>query len=385
MDFVSFCLAGPQPEMLALKLHRDAMNGNAGQTLRWVALRGSRLEGAFRRFVRGLNRVATRSIFNAGDYQLVLLGHTFTTDVVGYGIEANRRGIPVISTALGHDNLLNSLSFSPDLLLVWGRSDQQTFETSHRNRDGGFQNTKCVTVGSLSDDLYRSATATRDYDPDGSIVFPAMDSIAEPDQMEVCEHLIAILDRVGAPNLVVVRTRPGLMQEEWKAFADRHPGRVTLQTPKSVAYDKRFALSGFDGESAAREVEEYAGTLRSAALVVTPGLTTVAIEAMSFGVPAISVAFDRSDGVMGSNSSLMLYRARTSRNAEWLEYQMATTPVDLESMVRDILVKKDATPYVGKEFVRFQLTAADGKAGDRWVIAVDNFLDSKRADSVRSS
>jgi hypothetical protein len=377
MDFASMCLAGPLPEMMALRLHRDAMNGHPGQMLRWAAIHGSRLESPFRRVVGGLNRVATRSIFNLDDYRIVLLAHTFTTDVVGYGIEANRRGIPVISIALGHDNLLNSLSFSPDLLMVWGRSDQQTFETSHRNRDGGFQNTKCVAIGSLSDDLYRSASAARDHDPDGSIVFPAMDPIAEPDQMEVCEHLIAILDRVDAPNPVVVRTRPGLMQDEWKSFADRHTGRVTLQTPKSVAYDKRFALSGFDKESAARAVEEYAGTLRSAALVVTPGLTTVGIEAMSFGIPTFAVALDRSDEVMGSNPSLMLYQAHTARNREWLEYQLATTPSKMESMIRQVLIDHDRGPYVGHEFVKFQMTAADGQAGERWVSAVEEFVSSQ--------
>jgi hypothetical protein len=380
MDFASFCLAGPDPEILTLKLYRDAIAGDSGKTLRWAALRDSRLGSLFQRLAWMLNRVATGSIFKRDDYRLVLLGHSFTPDVFGFGIEANRRGIPVICTTLGHDNLLNPLSFTPNLLLVWGPADKQIFESSHRYRDRRLRNTECVAIGSLADDLYRTTGETWTWDLAGPILVPAMDPIAEPDQIKVCERLVEILDRGDTPNPVIVRTRPGLMQKEWKSFADSHPGRVTLQSPYTAAYDKRFANSVFDKETTIREVAEYAETLRSAALVVTPGLTTVGIEAMSFGVPVISAAFDRSDAVMGRNSSSMLHHGWSSRNAEWHGYRMATSPTELESMINQVLKDRDPAPYLGSEFVEYQMAAADGQAGDRWVAAAEVLI-SQLADS----
>jgi hypothetical protein len=102
---------------------------------------------------------------------------------------------------------------------------------------------------------------------------------------------------------------------------------------------------------------------------------------MAFGIPTIAVALNRSDEVMGSNSSLMLHQARTAQNPEWLEYQLATTPSKMASMIRQVLIDHDQVPYLGHEFVKFQMTAADGQAGERWVAAVEEFVSDLRIDN----
>ena len=69
---------------------------------------------------------------------------------------------------------------------------------------------------------------------------------------------------------------------------------ISTQTPRYPAYDNRIVLTGFSKTAVSTEVDGYERSLRSAVRVVTPGITTVAIEAMSSGVPVIAVAFDRS-------------------------------------------------------------------------------------------
>lgn len=380
LDKLAFFMRSNEAETFRSIYRYSSIDGKVSRLLLWSWLGHSSLGPALKRLARSvagaaLGAPALRS------YQLVLLTHNSEPTSVAVGLEANRLGVSVVCMPMGLDNLMHApLAFVPDLLLVWGEEQRRDFEIQGRFNPA-LRRTTCAIVGSTAHDAYLASHGSVDVEsayslePDDDVIlFAAYVEKYGDFQLPLCRLLLRFIRESGRKIKLLVRTRPGFDEDRWRQFQAANQREVRLQSPAGASYDKSGRATLFDLDRERSEVELFAATMRRCRVLVTPTFSTMEVDAMLFGKPAINAIFDpeRPDDV---HPLLAWFWAGLSRISEWRDMKVATSADELMVMLDDIFGRGRDTAYVSERLFRYRATAPDGRAGARAVDALRRFTE----------
>jgi hypothetical protein len=137
---------------------------------------------------------------------------------------------------------------------------------------------------------------------------------------------------------------------------------------------------GFSRDDEMESIREYGDTLRSSALIIALGFTTVVIEGIALGTPAIVVASNTSaDGEKlppdRSDWWLPWHREQALRHPGRGELKIATDMEELKHQIVESMDPNYRSEYIADGLVASTSMPADGKSGERWVAAVRRLMD----------
>lgn len=375
LDRVAFYMHCGEVESLRAVYRYSAIDGSLSRLFLWSWLGHSALAGPIRRLAR---RVAATDLSTPSldGYDFVLLTHNAEPLCMAYGVAANALGIPVICIPMGLDNLMHGpLVFVPDLFLLWGPEQDRDLDLQAAFNPQ-IRTTASTAVGSTTHDAYLACSTGPDvnarYDlaaGDGLILFPAYSEKYGDNQLPVCRLLLELIRRAHRPIKLLVRTRPGFDEDLWKSFQRANPDEVRLQMPVAASYDKSGSVRAFDLDREREEVALLAATLRRCDVLVTPTFSTMEMDAMLFGKPAINAIFDpeRPDAV---HPLLAWFQAGRTKVPEWEGMRVVTSSPELIMAVERVLAGQAPLDASGERLFRYRATARDGRAGERAIGAV---------------
>lgn len=346
----------------------------------WIG--GTRIARSLKGFVKGL--VAMAASPDTRMYDVVLLGHNAERECIRYGILANQQSTPVVCVCMGLDNLMHGpLVFVPDLLLVWGEEQHRDF-AAQLAFNPECAHTVCVRVGSTIHDTYLNSGFTLDVNKlyaleseDTVILFPAYVEKYLPFQVALCEVVLDYIRRSPRKLKLLVRLRPGFDEQMWRDLQDRYPHEVRLQIPLSSSFDKSGNVQMFDVNRETEDVELFAATLRRVAVLVTPTFSTMETDAHLFGKPSINAIFNpecRDE----RHPNLTWYLAGLAKTPEWGSMMVATSREELHEYLAMVLERVTRDSHSMRSLFEFRATAADGRAGERAVSAIRDFISVRR-------
>jgi hypothetical protein len=387
LDRMAFFRRANEAETFQAIYRYAVIDGRAGRLLFWSWLGHSPLARPVRWLARAIGTIGLGAA-DVRRYDFVLLTHPAELRCMAYGLAANAHGVPVVCMPMGMDNLMHGpLVFVPDLLLAWGQEQARDL-TLQQRFDPRLADTECVVVGSPTHDLYVRCDTAPDLDriyslaaTDQVILFPAFIEKYGPSQLAFCALILDFIRRSGRPLKLLVRARPGIDETLWRDFQARHPVEVRLQLPTAASYDKSGLVSGFDPAGERTEVALFAATLRRAAVVVASWFTTVETDALLFGTPTIDAMFDP---VRPSEPHPILawYVAGLAKMPEWGAMRVVTTPERLASVLEEVLDRRGEDNDAAARLFRYRATAPDGRAGERAVAALRDFVARPRERRV---
>lgn len=222
-------------------------------------------------------------------------------DVMRLFTAAARRGVPTVAVVPSWDNLSSKgvMGAKASLLVVWNAVMRREADAFH-----DFPMDRVKVAGPMQFDSYgpghprhdrASLSRTLDLDPARPyVVYGTITPKYFPHNLEVVRHLAELSEGgalTGRPQ-VVVRIHPQVVDdpvfgerlEAYEALAAAFPGTVRLNVPKVMKWGRlRPAPEG--------DQILLADMLYHAAACLVPG-STLALDAIAAGCPAIGIAYD---------------------------------------------------------------------------------------------
>jgi hypothetical protein len=381
MDYADFFFRAHEAETFAVNCVTFGRRMTS-RILFWSAVRMTSAGTAVERLLGSFARFHPVVPVTRRHYRAVLLGHNSEHECVTYARVANAAGVPVACIVMGVDNIAaEPLAFRPDLLLVWGEEMRRDFEEYQVPLNPALARTETVCVGSTIYDNYLAVPPDREAfcreigcDPaDEVILFPAHVESSLPNQTMIAETIVQFIVERALKATLLVRVRPGIDLEMWRAFQARFPAIVRLQDPAASSYDKSGAVGEFDPAREAREVASFARTIRNVAVTINPSFSTMALDSMAFGTPVMNAIYNAADP-SALHRDLLWYLAVAEKTPVWRLMQVARSREQFIEMLERFFVARDRAPFCREEIVRYRATAVDGRCGARAARAIDAFL-----------
>jgi len=388
MDFKRFHEVIEAPELYKIWQDMTRRSNDLGfarfqEFDRWDRIGRGFVGRGLRRIAEALptNRIGLGATLRQGHYDLVMLTHPTEGANVVIGMQAERAGIPTACLVMGLDNFQSGPMFmNPDLFLLWGSDQTEWLRDKHATFRPTLQNSLSAEIGSLSHDRIVNQA---DYDtfqdaypfiPEDSpvVTFATYTVRADPGQRIACESIMESFDADLPEGHLIVRVRPGLDEEYWRAFAADYPGRVTIQIPVGSLFSKWDRKIVVDKTIEESDAALYQATLRRSSLVVTSTFSTVYVDAHAAGTPAIAV------GIMpeGTEDSFIIdvHNLYTEFIPYYKHIEFFTNKDDLRNQIATTLLDgqlADSTE-AAKSIYEAIAGIPDGKAGERAAIALEH-------------
>lgn len=387
MDYADFFFRAHEAETFAVNCVTVGRRVTS-RILFWSALRMMRYGSAVYRLLGSFARFHPVVPIDSATYRAVLVGHNSEHECITYARVANDAGVPVICIVMGVDNIAaEPLAFRPDLLLVWGEEMRRDFDEYQVPLNPDLQRARTVAVGNTVYDNYLrqpadEAAFRREFriDPaDEIVLFPAHVESSLPNQTMVAETIVRFIEQHALPAKLLVRIRPGIDVAMWRSFEARFPGVVRLQDPATSSFDKSGAVARFDPAREQREILNFARTIRSVTVTITPSFSTMALDSMAFGTPVINAIYNAADPTV-LHRNLLWYVAVSEKTPAWKLMKVARSREEFIEMLEGFFLRRDRAGFCRPEIVRYRATAVDGHCGRRAARAIDSFLPAEAED-----
>ena len=399
IGIAQFHMLGGDPEVLDVTWAGFHSRGLGGISLFLSSIHGTFVGSIAKRVSSLFLRLHPVNDVSRSRYSLMVLGHSFSTDSVAYGMAGRRKGIPVVCSPFNLDAMKHPLVFSPDLLLLWGDEERLVFERSQLAINPQLSKTVVKVIGVPIYDIYHTAkpsgivrTKYEIADDERIILYPAFPDSAVPFQYSLCEALIEIVKTLEPGVRIIVRLRPGMDSKLWHEFAWKHKDFVVLQLPEGAAFDKTGSRTEFVYGTEREEMALYADTLASASLLVSPAFTTMIPDAFTIGTPAVAVPIDMSESELPVGIAARYARwfsAETVRFPAWRSMPVMKDGQELKAAVTAAVSSERSRLPVPEEFRHFIVHQTDGKVGERWVASVSEMLtmdvDNRRQQEIQGT
>lgn len=326
------------------------------------------------------------NLIDSTDYRSVIVVHPGDAECVIMARAAHKRGIPVIALSMGMDNLMSHgpTLMVPDLFLLWGEEQLDSFEHHHRKFYSALDATRPVAIGGLAHDRFIGGEGTEAFEiayPDIApttrvITYATYGEFEYPRQTETCQTILDVLESQGVDAHLIVRRRPiGTDNDMWDDFASAQPDKITIQTPVGVSFTKSGSRRAGTRSSEIEEMELYAATLRRSSLVATGGFSTVYLDAHAVGTPSIAVALPQM-GETGPSITMINCNAYGEDIPSMGMVEYVGTHERLSEIVTEVVVREDIAGRFEENAAVYAIQAGkrDGKAGERAVAAIRQLL-----------
>lgn len=325
----------------------------------------------------------TETIIKENKYKFIIITHIAENECIIASVLANRLNIPVISITLGVDNLIfHQLLGVSDLFLLWGSCQVSEFERFQIGFNSHLRNNKYLPIGNLVYDTYLKVKSDKErfsktynlkHDEE-VILFPALIESTLPGQRDLCEQIIEFIKKHHLKVKLLIRVRPGCDEEMWLKFQSQHNDSI-VYIPRGVSYNKSIPNLSVDLDTELKEIEIFVNTIKNSALVIDPSWSTMYLDALAMGTPAVFVCYS-----WNKNNPAVLHPGRISFQAnlvlypKWDKINAILSKEELMSFLKKFFIEKDRSGLLSKELLESQVYSVDGKAGKRAAEAIKEFL-----------
>lgn len=326
-------------------------------------------------------------------YKFIFISNFIAPESFPIGRYANLKKIPVFASIMGIDNVLTGGAFMavPDILFLWGQEQKNEFEQIQKSYNSSLRSSRIDICGNLIFDTYLRTSVSIDcrkhllkkysipLDHE-LILFPAHVMRICPNQIALCKRIIRFVQQNKLKITLLVRVRPGIDEEAWRGFEQESQGKIKLQIPHGSSYDKSLNRNCFLTETEEEEIKDFVATFKSTALLVSPSFSSTVIDAGLFSVPSFIAAYGRGDYSIDEERLRIniLHQFHKHRGG----YNVFFCEDELLNSIYKFFIENKRNGFVSKELFETIAFSDDGRAGKRYVNAIEKYFKDKKISFV---